>query len=401
MRRPTLEKVRTLQRTTVGGLHVGFDVYTEHWTVDDPGAYLARLDEVYEAMQDLVDDVPFGGAPNIVLEDATMNYALVAGQPILLAPGDVVTGPGLSQTVNQRGIDFGVPHEFWATTSTSNRARTSTWETRPSPRWGVLGQPQGPVRLRRARRVAPSGQSRSVQAGSPVEPGGTAVRRLLGPEVGRRRAACVHGLAVARRRPSPSGGNANDVYLALVYTVQQQVGWEPFKCAFREYARMPAPPVPATDVDKVELFANTLSQCAGVNLVPTFQSWGFPIQATHLPADGHVRRPRRAEPGPGRAVPRRASSTGAAGSGGTPAPGEACTTKSVSFTGARPDQRHLHLPRPPAPGHRCKAYNGGGGAHHGDPGLRRPAHQDARASAAGQVATISTGWTGTCTHASR
>ena len=73
----------------------------------------------------------------------------------------------------------------------------------------------------------------------------------------------------------------NDVYTGgPPYRLVKRVGWTPFKAVFREYERfrLAGVPVPTSDEKGVELFANVLSQKAGVNLVQDFQAWGFPIQ---------------------------------------------------------------------------------------------------------------------------
>ena len=72
--------------------------------------------------------------------------------------------------------------------------------------------------------------------------------------------------------------NVGDAYTGLNYVLRQSIGWEPFKAAFRDFRARSQTDVPSNDLDKVELWANTLSDYAGVNLVPTFQSWGFPIE---------------------------------------------------------------------------------------------------------------------------
>ena len=53
-----------------------------------------------------------------------------------------------------------------------------------------------------------------------------------------------------------------------------------FRATLHDYSGS-SQPAPASDVGKVELWANTLSRYARVDLVPQFQSWGFPI-ASHM-----------------------------------------------------------------------------------------------------------------------
>lgn len=71
----------------------------------------------------------------------------------------------------------------------------------------------------------------------------------------------------------------NDTYTGMLYGLRQEIGWEPFKCAFRAYGRMGTEPPPDSTIAKVQLWANTLGRCAGRDLAPYYREWGYPIES--------------------------------------------------------------------------------------------------------------------------
>lgn len=79
----------------------------------------------------------------------------------------------------------------------------------------------------------------------------------------------------------------NDTYTGLLYIIRQQIGWEPFKQTFRDYAtKYFDPSIIATDEGKVSLFVNLLSINAGEDLSGQFIEWGFP-GAVYLSREGN------------------------------------------------------------------------------------------------------------------
>jgi hypothetical protein len=72
------------------GRHVALNVYTEDYALRDPVAYVALLDEVYDAMAELVNGVPFTRRPVTIRSGASMCYGLLSGNPILI--GRVIPG---------------------------------------------------------------------------------------------------------------------------------------------------------------------------------------------------------------------------------------------------------------------------------------------------------------------
>ncbi len=264
----TLTKVRTLARTHLRGRHVALDVYTDDYAYfNDPVTYVGYLDEAYDAMADLVGGVPSSGDLITVRSDASMYYGLLSGNPIVIGPGH--SWPDI---VNAHGIDWGVPHEIghdfdlWPQSRLYMGGMTfdgaEHWANlKVLYAYDVLG----------ARHPQLTNESWGGQV-VPIS------------QVGQR-------FVEAQAQPWIAAGRtdyqnmSNDIYTGLLYSLQQQVGWEPFRAVFQEYGSSSLPE-PASDLAKVELWANTLSRHARVDLVPQFQSWGFPITS-----DGSVPTP--------------------------------------------------------------------------------------------------------------
>lgn len=257
----SLTKIRVLPRTYLGGEHMAIDVYTEDYDwFDDPVTYLAHLDEVYEAMRDLVNGVPYDGGPITVRSDASIYYGLLSGNPITIGPGH-----SWMDIVNAHGIDFGVPHELG-----------HDFDLWPQSRLYMGGE----MDFDGAEHWANFKLLYAYDLLGAQYPGLT--QDMWGHTVPLSQVG-QYWVAV-QARPWIDAGRTDywnmhhDVYTGLLYTLVQQVGWEPFWRTFHEYSQSTLPP-PASDVAKVELLANKLSQYSGVNLIPAFQSWGFPVQA--------------------------------------------------------------------------------------------------------------------------
>ena len=235
---------------------MALDLYTQDYMVfDDPVGYVSRLDEVYEAMAYLVNSVPFNGDVITVRSDASMYYSLLSGNPIIIGPGDWGT------LVNKQGIDFGVVHELGHDFSPNYQYYTGDIDFDAYEHWAnfkllyafdVIGTRYPWYTIDWWQKDIPLNQ------------------------LGQR-------FVEVKAQPWIDSGRQDyqnmehDIYTGLLYTLVEQVGWEPFIETFHDYSAFSSP-IPATDEAKVELFANLLSDHAGINLIPTFQSWGFPIQ---------------------------------------------------------------------------------------------------------------------------
>ena len=254
----TLTKTRSLPRTYLAGRHVALDVYTEDYAYfNDPVTYVGYLDEEYEAMADLVNGVPFNGGLITVRSDASMYYGLLSGNPILIGPGH-----SWQDIVNTHGIDWGVPHELGHDFDLSPQTRlyigdmtfdgVEHWASfKALYAHDILGARHPHLTAESSGETVPLSQLGQrfidIQAQPWIDSGRTDYENMH-----------------------------NDVYTGLLFSLRQQVGWEPFRATFHEYSNsVQADPI--SDIAKVTLWAKTLSRHAGVDFVPRFQSWGFPI----------------------------------------------------------------------------------------------------------------------------
>jgi hypothetical protein len=263
----TLTKVRTLSRTSLQGRHVALDMYTEDYAhFNDPVAYVALLDEVYDAMAELVNGAPFSGDRITIRSDASMYYGLLSGNPILIGPGH-----SWPDVVNEHGIDFGVPHEIGHAFDLSPQSELymgqMTFDN--AEHWANL-------KLLYAYDV--------VGANHPQLTAEIWSQTAPISQVGQRYVE-VHAQPWIDAGRTDYQNMHNDTYTGLLYILRQRAGWGPFRATFQEFSRS-AGVAPSTDLAKVELWANTLSRHAGMDFIPAFQSWGFPIHAyakTYLP----------------------------------------------------------------------------------------------------------------------
>jgi len=255
----TLTKIRTLPRTYMAGEHVALDLYTEDWIFDDAEAFIARLDEVYEAMSNLVGGVPFNGGLITATADASMYYAMLSGNPIIYGPG-----PGWPSVVNEHGIDKGIPHELghdfdlWPQyqyyMGQMQFDGSEHWaEFKVAYAYDVLGERHAELTADvRGQTVPLSDYSRrwyfELHAQPWIDEGRTDYWNI----------------------------NDNQTYIGLLYMLREQVGWQPFVDTFHYFGSLSLTP-PETDEGKVELFAHTLSRFAGCDLTPHFRSWGFDV----------------------------------------------------------------------------------------------------------------------------
>lgn len=252
----TLTKIRTLSRTHLSGQHVALDVYTDDYLYfNDPTTYVTHLDEVYEAMASMVNGVPFNGDLITIRSDASMYYGLLSGNPITIGPGH--SWPDI---VNAHGIDWGVPHELG----------------HDFDLWPQSQLYMGQMTFDGAEQWANLKVLYAYEVLGALYPNLTNETVPLN-QVGQR-------FVDIKAKPWIDDGQTdyqnmnNDVYTGLLYTLRKQVGWTPFIETFHEYSASSNPIIPPSDEAKVELWANTLSNYAGVDFIPAFQSWGFPIQ---------------------------------------------------------------------------------------------------------------------------
>ena len=273
-----LTKLRALPRTQVVGQHVTLDVYSEEYAqFNNAKAYVTLLDGVYNDLRALVGRAPYGGGRITVVSGASMYSVALSGQRIAVAPGTGYSGGGagtLASFVNAHGIDFALPHELGHDFDQDSQF----FDYYIGPKTFNNAEHWANLKLLYAfNRAAARQPSLTMDIF-----GATVPLSQVGQQF-----VTKHAQPWIDQQRKDYQNMHNDVYTGLLYTLVKRVGWTPFKAVFREYERfrLAGVPVPTSDEKRVELFANVLSQKAGVDLVQDFQVWGFPIQKT---TSGHM-----------------------------------------------------------------------------------------------------------------
>ena len=245
------------------GQHVVVCFLPEHRSLlTDPNGWLQKLDDAYLALQDLTGQTPYDGDKILIQE--VVNYSgglMIAGNPILWF-GDFV--PGALDAINDyNDLSFGPIHELSHDFDIPDLAQHyNGGNPIHAEHWANFKLTYVADTLSNAHPTATF--SHPSQGYLPI---GEFSYQYF-----------VEGYAL----PWINSGRTDwenmsgDAYTGLLYLLKEDIGWESFKQTFRDFAALIDPP-PATDLEKVELFAHLLSANAGVDVTPYFQSWGFPI----------------------------------------------------------------------------------------------------------------------------
>ena len=265
----SLTKIRAIPRVRSEGSHVQLDLYDYlHALLFNPTGYVTNLDQAYEAFADLTGYLPLNGQRLVLRSEYPMNYGALAGDPIRLTSEQY-----WYNDINQSGgLDFGGTHELSHLFDIPQSRFYMGGDFINAEVWAnikllyvfdTLGatHPELTVNAPYNAGAIPIGQLGQVFVDRAARPWLNAGKNNY--------QAYLDNL----------DGNAGNAYTGLIYMIRQQVGWEPFKALFREFAAMDQQSAPASDLDKVELMANLLSQHSAINLIPAFRSWGFPIRA--------------------------------------------------------------------------------------------------------------------------
>lgn len=246
-----------------GGQHVVICFLPEHRSLlTDPNSWLQKLDDAYLALHNLTGQTPYNGDKILIQE--IVNYAgglMIAGNPILWL-GDYV--PDALEAINtQNDLSFGPIHEL---SHDFDLDALSQHYAGGSP---INSEHWANFKLTYVADVLSNTYPTATFYQSPVGyvPIGEFSYQYF-----------VEGYALPWIDSSRTDWQnmSGDAYTGLLYLLKEDIGWEPFRQTFRDFATLTESP-PATDLEKVELFAHLLSGNAGVDLTPQFVSWGFPI----------------------------------------------------------------------------------------------------------------------------
>ncbi|OGZ17722.1 MAG: hypothetical protein A2Z78_00215 [Candidatus Nealsonbacteria bacterium RBG_13_36_15] len=232
----------------------------EHRSIlTNPSGWLQKLDAAYSALQDLTGQIPYDG--NKVVTQEVVSYPggeLIAGNPTLWYTNYVPNT--LQQVNNYNYLGFGQVHEL----------------SHAFDFYGSHYAGNGPINPEHWANFKLTYVADILSATYPTATFSHPTQGFI--PIGD---FPYEYFVVRYAQPWIDSGRtdwqnmSNDVYTGLLYLLKEDIGWEPFKQTFRDYASVGSPP--ATDLEKVELFAHLLSANAGVDVTPYFQGWGFPI----------------------------------------------------------------------------------------------------------------------------
>ncbi len=260
----SLQKVEggdTVDYIVSEGQHIMLQLFkSDASMIHDLPVWQQQLDMTYELLEELVGSSPYNGEKITIKEVLPMKYGGLAGNPILInqqtlqveklnTPSDLDFG-----VIHELAHDFDIPPysgfyigdgalnaEGWANLKLVYVADQMSTFFPEATFWG-----DG-----RTYRIGDTGSIFEKKHAKPYL------------QAGRR-----DGLQMN-----------NDVLTGLLYSLKRQMGWEPFKATFRDYqAYSQNHSAISSSVDKIRLFVTLLSKNSGVDLAPTFRSWGFDIQ---------------------------------------------------------------------------------------------------------------------------
>ncbi len=242
------------------GQHITLELFkTDADAIGDVAGWLSKLDMAYEYLEELVGASPYDGGKITVREVSPMKYGGLSGNPILINQQILQ----IEKLNNHRDLDFGVIHELGHDFDISPYAGFYTGDGAINAEgWANLKVVYVADQMSTLFPEATFwGDGRAYPIG---ETGSIFERKYAQPylQAGRR-----DGLQMS-----------HDILTGLLYSLQRQIGWEPFKATFRDYQTYSVGHAAiSSPADKIRLFVTLLSKNSGVDLAPTFRSWGFDI----------------------------------------------------------------------------------------------------------------------------
>jgi len=244
------------------GRHVILDLYPEHYSyLKDMNLWVGQLDDAYKAYQDLVGQTPFGG-DKITIKAVPENPGgeMVAGNPVKWY--DIYISDKLKSVSNNNDLSFGPIHELGHDFDINWQYYIGSSNFTNAENWANFKLTYVADTL-----SAKYPDATFYQISSKYLKIGEFSYKYFYEKYA---------------KPWIDSGRTDwqnmnsDTYTGLLYSIKEQIGWEPFKKTFRDYATFTSDP-PSSDLGKVELFARTLSKNAGIDLTPQFRKWGFEV----------------------------------------------------------------------------------------------------------------------------
>lgn len=226
---------------------------------DIPG-WLQQLDMAYELLEELVGSSPYNGEKITVREVLPCWFGGLAGNPILINQQVLQ----IEKFNSPNDLDFGVIHEL-----------AHDFDIPPYSEFYIGDGAINAEGWSNLKVVYVADQMASLFPEATFWGNGSAYRLGETGSIFERKYAQPY-LQAGRHDGLQMN---NDVLTGLLYSLERQIGWEPFKATFRDYQAYIVGDSPiSSSTDKINLFVTLLSKNSGIDLAPDFRSWGFDIQ---------------------------------------------------------------------------------------------------------------------------
>jgi hypothetical protein len=255
-----LQRIENGDYVVYEGQHVALQLFrSDADMISNLQEWLQQLDMAYELLEGLVGSSPYNGEKITIREVPPMKYGGLAGNPILMNQQTLQ----IERLNNPNDLDFGVIHELAHDFDISPYSTLYIGDGAINAEgWSNLKLVYVADKMSNLYPEATFGAYDNIYRIG--ETGSIFRKKHAEPylQSGRR-----DGLQMN-----------NDVFTGLLYSLIQQIGWEPFKATFRDYQTYSQDnSAISSSVEKIRLFVKLLSKNSGKDLAPTFQSWGFDV----------------------------------------------------------------------------------------------------------------------------
>jgi hypothetical protein len=254
----TLAATQAPEMASVEGRHIILTVHAEDMKLlDDPQAWVDKLDRAYEALADLVGAVPFDGEKITITSADELHGAWArAGNPIKWKCEYIVKS--FQENVNKGDWLFGIVHEISHNFDLDKRW---VWEAE------IMANLKMDYVFEKTKAVVFS-QGKVCDYDAPDGLRLTDIYR-------------ENELARIKSNYMLTGGWGKDPYHRLLAEMVDKIGWEPIKQAFRWLNTLGPDELRRDGLSKRSLFVRAIDEHTDFNLADQFIDWGF----SHLTVD--------------------------------------------------------------------------------------------------------------------
>ncbi len=249
-------KVKDEERVIVEGEHIILDLKKRSFDLfNNVLDWLRKLDLAYEAYQELVGTVPYGGEKIVIKEvDEYPGGWAVAGNPVKWYSKYV---PDAIKQINEGDWLFGILHELGHDFDIDYRW---VWNAESSANFKMVYVAE---KLKAKIKQGGVWYDYSVSSGKTLDDYYAMMAARTGEE--------------KRLKQWPNFKN-NDAETHKLLIIKNMIGWEPFKKTYRAWLNLTQDEIPKDPVDKFNLFLYYLCKFSGRDLTQYFIEWGFPVK---------------------------------------------------------------------------------------------------------------------------